>query len=72
MSLVKYTWHNKIKHIGSAFFGTSPEFEFALYSLVYMAGYQKLQFPLDGQQIMVTCYGINRDSNIGTCYPDFA
>jgi len=72
LSLVKYTWHNNIKHIGSAFFGTSPEFEFSLYSLVHMMGYQKLQFSLDSTQMIVTCYGMNRNRNIGTCYPDFA
>lgn len=72
LSLIKYSWNNNLKHVGSAFFGTSPEFEFALYSLVYMAGYEKLQFSLDNMPVMVTCFGINRNRNIGTCYPDFA
>jgi len=71
LSLVKYTWHNQIKHIGSAFFGTSPEFEFSLYSLVYMLGHEKLEFSLDGIKVSVKCFGMNRNRNIGTCYPDF-
>lgn len=71
LGLVKYTWHNKIKHIGSAFFGTSPEFEFSLYSLVYMLGYEKLEFSLDGIKVIITCFGSNKNRSIGTCYPDF-
>ncbi|XP_066926485.1 poly(U)-specific endoribonuclease-B-like [Clytia hemisphaerica] len=70
LSIVKYTWQKKIKHIGSSFYGTSPEFEFALYSLVYMMGYERLQFSLDGMQVKITCFGMNRNRNIGTCYPD--
>jgi len=70
LSMVKYDWSKYIKHIGSQFVGTSPEFDFALYSLVYMLGDERLQFQLDGVQVKITCFGINRNRNIGTCYPD--
>jgi len=68
--VAKFDWYNNIKHVGSSFVGTSPEFEFSLYTLVYMLGYERLQFKLDGVDMKITCFGINRNRSIGTCYPD--
>jgi poly(U)-specific endoribonuclease len=33
MGAVKYTWNEKVKRSGSFFVGTSPEFDFALYTV---------------------------------------
>jgi len=68
--MTRFKWNQKYKAIGSSFIGTSPEFEFALYSLVYMMGYEEITFPLDGMKVKITCFGINKNKRIGTCYPD--
>jgi len=68
--MMRFKWDNELKVIGSAFIGTSPEFEMALYTAVYLMGYSQVQFPLNGNNIKITCHGINQDKSIGSCYPD--
>lgn len=65
----RFTWFGTLKPIGSAFFGTSPEFEMSLYTLIYMMGYNHAKIMLDGVQVTITCWPINHNRNIGTCYP---
>ena len=68
--MMRFKWHNDIKVIGSAFMGTSPEFEMALYTAVYLMGYQAVQFKVNRVNVKISCFGINRNKSIGTCYPD--
>lgn len=68
--MMRFKWHDNVKIIGSSFIGTSPEFEFALYTAVYMMSYTDVTFKLDGMNVKVTCFGINRGRSIGSCYPD--
>lgn len=70
--MTKFTWKKNMKQIGSFFIGTSPEFDMALYTVSYLMDFNKLVVDLAGTKIKVTCYGINRDKSIGTCYPDIA
>merc|ERR1711936_13764 len=65
----RFNWYKTLKPLGSAFFGTSPEFEFSLYSLIYMMGYSHAKIVVDGMNINITCFPINHNNNIGTCYP---
>lgn len=65
----RFYWHKTLKPLGSAFFGTSPEFEFSLYSLIYMMGYSHAKIQVNGMYINITCFPINYNKNIGTCYP---
>ena len=68
--MMRLKWNNQIKAIGSAFIGTSPEFDIGLYTAVYLMGYDEIQFPLIGVNVKISCFGINRGKSIGTCYPD--
>jgi len=65
----RFTWHGVLKPIGSAFFGTSPEFEMSLYTAIYMMGFNHAKITLDGITVTITCWPINGNRNIGTCYP---
>jgi len=68
----KFVWNNKMKQIGSFFLGTSPEFDMAIYTVAYLMQFNNLVVNLAGTNIKITCYGINRNKSIGTCYPDIA
>lgn len=70
--MTKFTWKHNMKQIGSFFLGTSPEFDVALYTVSYLMGFNDLVVNLGGTNIKITCYGINRNRSIGTCYPDIA
>lgn len=68
--MTKFTWNKKMKQIGSFFLGTSPEFDIAIYTVAYLMQFNDLVVNLAGTNIKITCYGINRNRSIGTCYPD--
>lgn len=65
----RFKWYNTLKPLGSGFFGTSPEFEMSLYSLIYMMGYSHAKIDVGGVKVTITCFPINHNHNIGTCYP---
>jgi len=65
----RFKWYKTLKPLGSAFFGTSPEFEFSLYSLIYMMGYSHAKVDIDGIKVQITAFPINHNHNIGTVYP---
>jgi len=70
---MQFKWDNELKVIGSAFIGTSPEFEMALYTAVYLMGYTQVQFPLNGNNVKITCHEVSRNGikSIASCYPTF-
>jgi len=58
-----------IKEIGSSFFGTSPEFEMALYTLCLLGGESRNYCKLaDRYRVDIVCHRIYGDKT-GTCYP---
>jgi len=70
LMMMRFRWNSDLKAIGSSFVGTSPEFDIALYTIAYLMGYSDMPIDLAGVKMKVTCFGINRNRNIGTCYPD--
>jgi len=64
----QFTWHDKFKKIGGALVGTSPEFDFAIFSLTFLTKVREPVFLFGTDRVKVKCYGI-RGGKIGTCYP---
>ncbi|XP_032104315.1 poly(U)-specific endoribonuclease isoform X4 [Sapajus apella] len=54
---MQFTWDGYYKEVGSAFIGSSPEFEFALYSLCFIARPGKVcQLSLGGYPLAIRTY----------------
>ncbi|XP_065066046.1 uridylate-specific endoribonuclease B-like [Rhopilema esculentum] len=64
----QFSWYGLLKSIGGAFVGTSPEFDFAIYSLTFMSKVRNPIYTFGGDRVRVKCYGI-AGGKIGTCYP---
>ena len=58
----------QIKKICSTFVGTSPEFEVALYTIIFLcASEEETHLNINGQNVTIKCY--EHDGNLGTAYP---
>jgi len=68
---ISFAWDGVIKSIGSSFIGVSPEFEMALYTLMFLCGEEENDVEIGGYKVRVTCYSMGRKPNlkIGTCFP---
>jgi|TARA_B110000208_G_scaffold170193_1_gene211540 hypothetical protein len=68
---ISFSWDGVMKSIGSSFIGVSPEFEFALYTMMFMCGEEKNDVEIGGYKVRVTCYSMGRAPHlkIGTCFP---
>lgn len=54
---LKYSWGKSVKHAGTIFFGTSPEFEMCLYTVCFLARpNDKCHITLDGKQLYIQTY----------------
>ena len=60
-----------LKSVGSSFIGVSPEFELALYTLMFLCGEEENDVEIGGYKVRVTCYSMGRKLNlmIGTSFP---
>ncbi|VDO80996.1 unnamed protein product [Soboliphyme baturini] len=70
-STIHYNWRKCRKDVGSFLIGTSPEFDFALFTMCYVAkpGNTACKFEIDRQKMAVTSYKLNDTPHIGTSYP---
>ena len=66
---LQFLWkESQAKPIGSSFIGTSPEFEMALYTLVFLSEKgEKVQLQIADYEVEVHCFRHGR--GIGTAYP---
>lgn len=70
---IQFNWRGVEKSVGSSFIGTSPEFEFALYTMCFLVGGEENEISLtmgqDTFKVMVKCYRMSRDK-VGTSFPE--
>ncbi|XP_070226068.1 uridylate-specific endoribonuclease isoform X2 [Bos mutus] len=60
---MQFNWDGYYKEVGSAFIGSSPEFEFALYSLCFIARPGKVcQLSLGGHPLAIQTYTWNKST----------
>ncbi|CAD5229217.1 unnamed protein product [Bursaphelenchus okinawaensis] len=73
MAAVKFHWNKLVKRAGSLLIGTSPEFDFGLYTLCFLSrrSSRTCDVELDGCPMSVTSYDIvqNRKVFIGSIFP---
>jgi len=70
---LQFAWNGVEKFVGTSFIGVSPEFELALYTIVFLTTEEEdSDFSLDvGGEVFdlkVKCYRYNDGKNIGSCY----
>lgn len=66
---VQFVWEGELKPVTTIFVGTSPEFEFALYTACFLAGSERNNLELDGYEVCVRAYRI-AGSKVGTVFPE--
>lgn len=69
---LQFSWNGVEKFVGTSFIGVSPEFEFALYTLAFLAGEEENFVTLDtGEEafdLNVKCHKYDRGSKVGSRY----
>lgn len=68
MVTVRFDWLGETKPVSSMFVGASPEFEFALYTLIYVAGAEELEVELGPYRTRIKVYQMA--GKIGTAFPE--
>jgi poly(U)-specific endoribonuclease len=71
---IQFRWKDAIKNVGSSFIGTSPEFEFALYTLCFYSGQEESLLQCGPYKVKMTCYTYNAGPKkyIATSFPSEA
>lgn len=67
---VQFTWHGLLKPVGSAFVGVSPEFEIAIFTILFLSSTEKTTtavVDLDEYRLEMVMHRHGR--SIGTAYP---
>ena len=59
MLTLQFAWKGKPKMVSSMFIGTSPEFEFALYTLCFLNGDERTFVEIENYDVSVRAYAIN-------------
>ncbi|XP_055509212.1 uridylate-specific endoribonuclease B [Leucoraja erinacea] len=66
---LQFSWKNGVKPHGSCFLGVSPEFEFALYTIIFLVSPDhQLKLRFSEYEVMIVCHS-NKNKNIETTYP---
>ena len=70
---IQFTWNGVEKSVGSSFIGTSPEFEFGLYTMCFLVGGEENDVALamgeDTFEVTVKCFRMAGDK-VGTSFPE--
>jgi poly(U)-specific endoribonuclease len=70
---LQFKWKGVEKFVGSSFIGVSPEFEFALYTLCFLAGeeenYVDIRTGTDTFKVKIKCYRMD-GGKVGTTFPE--
>nr|XP_054772556.1 uridylate-specific endoribonuclease-like isoform X3 [Lytechinus pictus] len=66
---LNFVWKSAVKELGSVIIGSSPEFEFAMFSLCFrIKGGSQCEFTLDGSPSKIQTYTIRDPGYIGSAY----
>ncbi|XP_041852110.1 poly(U)-specific endoribonuclease-C [Melanotaenia boesemani] len=67
---LQFSWHGLVKPVSSAFIGTSPEFEMAVYTIIFLMNTGRTTTVLvDIDQCQVELVVIRHGRSIGTAFP---
>jgi len=68
---LKYTWRDCLQPHESSFIGTSPEFEFALYTLCFLTGQDRVTASLSGFETdtVIEIYEYKNERRLASGYP---
>ncbi|MEQ2198172.1 hypothetical protein XENOCAPTIV_008876, partial [Xenoophorus captivus] len=68
--VMKFSWHGVMKPVGSAFIGTSPEFEMALFTIIFLMNRERSTTVLVNiDQCQMELVVIRQGRCLGTAYP---
>ncbi|CAM9679644.1 unnamed protein product [Chrysoparadoxa australica] len=69
---IQFEWDGLLKPVGSALIGTSPEFEFSLFSVLFFLHKEKTELQLGPYSAKVTVYNYRQrgKTRIGSAYPE--
>ena len=66
---LQFSWRDQVKPVGSSFIGTSPEFEIALYTIIFHLGRNGAnQLEIDDYDVEIVVHKM-RDDKLGSSYP---
>lgn len=65
---VRFEWLGQVKPVSSMFVGPSPEFEFALYTMLFLTGTQSVEITLGPYTARIKVYEM--DGCIGSAFPE--
>ncbi|XP_035521062.1 poly(U)-specific endoribonuclease-C [Morone saxatilis] len=67
---LQFSWHGLVKPVGSAFIGTSPEFEMAIFTIVFLINTERSTTVLVNiDQCQMELVVIRHGRSLGTAYP---
>jgi len=68
---IQFEWFGDLKPVGSSFIGVSPEFEIALYTLLFLLGENRVTVKVGPYSVQINSFPFNRDGlvYIGTAFP---
>ena len=67
---LQFSWHGLVKPVGSAFIGTSPEFEMAIFTVVFLLNTDRSTTVLVNiDQCQMELVVIRHGRSLGTAYP---
>jgi poly(U)-specific endoribonuclease len=69
---LQFSWEAELKNVSTSFIGVSPEFEVALYTLMFLASGERTEVTLDDFRVAIRCYHIKtrKGVRIGTSFPE--
>eukprot|EP00192_Tetraselmis_astigmatica_P014149 CAMPEP_0117654760 /NCGR_PEP_ID=MMETSP0804-20121206/3918_1 /TAXON_ID=1074897 /ORGANISM="Tetraselmis astigmatica, Strain CCMP880" /LENGTH=310 /DNA_ID=CAMNT_0005461067 /DNA_START=310 /DNA_END=1242 /DNA_ORIENTATION=- len=67
---VQFKWEGEVKPVSGMFVGVSPEFEFALYTLLYYCGEDHNDLELGDMLLNVRVYRLDRIGCISSAFPE--
>uniref|UniRef100_A0A3P8SBG8 Uridylate-specific endoribonuclease n=1 Tax=Amphiprion percula TaxID=161767 RepID=A0A3P8SBG8_AMPPE len=67
---LQFSWHGVVKPVGSAFIGTSPEFEMALFTIIFLMNTERSTTVLVNiDQCQMELVVVRHGRSLGTAYP---